>query len=396
MLGLINDCAEQLVIQKFGIDAWHAIKEAAGCPIKDYGFEQHGHYPDSATVDIVVAAAEALSVTVDDVLELFGQFFLEYTIDKGYDNLLRCQGSTLRLWLSNLNAMHDHLQSSLPAGNFPVFWCENCTAEDGAIILHYYSVRGPLLASVVVGITKEVAKTYFEVEIKMDKIATQGEDGSECTTWRISSVDPDKRHKLTQQDPTGTEAIIVKNAMDRRATLRHNNRRSSAGSSTTRSTHTSTFNPEASLASISNGVCPFTGGGMYNSIGSLGPDEEKKQAEVGGHSSSNELVRRKMLQRRASSEQLQRRSSAGGDPSESVNTAPAGCPFSGAANEEGKMSRDSSLGSSRGKSTSPSLSGALGLPSAKVRSVFPYHVVSFYCNLAYFFVTFALLSPCGF
>ena len=375
MLGLINDCAEQLVIQKFGIDSWHAIKEAAGCPIKDYGFEQHGHYPDSATVDIVVAAADALSVTVYDVLELFGQFFLEYTIDKGYDNLLRCQGSTLRLWLSNLNAMHDHLQSSLPAGNFPVFWCENCTTEDGAIILHYYSVRGPLLASVVVGITEEVAKTYFDVEIKMDKIATQGEDGSECTTWRISSVDPDKRHKLTQQDPTGTEATIVKNAMDRRATLRHNNRRSSAGSSTTRSTHTSTFDPEASLVSISNGACPFSESAMHKSMVSLASNEEKKQAEV-GHNSSNELVRRKMLQRRASSEQLQRRSSSGSNVSASVNTAPATCPFSGTVNEEGKISRDSSLGSNRGKSSSSSSSDALGLPSAKVRSVFPYHVVS--------------------
>ena len=378
MLGLINDCAEQLVIQKFGIDAWHAIKEAAGCPIKDYGFEQHGHYPDSATVDIVVAAAEALSVTVDDVLELFGQFFLEYTIDKGYDNLLRCQGSTLRLWLSNLNAMHDHLQSSLPAGNFPVFWCENCTTEDGAIILHYYSVRGALLASVVVGITKEVAKTYFDVEIKMDKIATQGEDGSECTTWRISSVDPDKRHKLTQQDPTGTEATIVKNAMDRRATLKHNNRRSSAGTSCGGS-HTSTFDPEASLASISNGMCPFSGGSM----GSFGADEEKKLGEVSGHNSSSELLQRKMLQRRASSEQLQsRRSSTGGNVSESANTAPAACPFSGAVKEGGKMSRKSSLGGSRGKSTSSS--DSLGMPSAKVRSVFPYHVVSFYFSLACF------------
>lgn len=199
MLGLINDCAEQLVITKFGLDAWHAIKESANCSVKDYGFEQHGHYPDSATVDIVVAAAAALNVTVDDVLELFGQFFLQYTIDKGYDNLLRCQGSTLRLWLSNLNAMHDHLQSSMPTGSFPVFWCENCETNKGSIILHYYSVRGALLGSVVVGITKEVAKTYFDVEVDMVKLATQGEEGSECSTWRISATDPKKKHKLTMK-----------------------------------------------------------------------------------------------------------------------------------------------------------------------------------------------------
>ena len=199
MLGLLNDCAEQLVITKFGLDAWHAIKESANCSVKDYGFEQHGHYPDSATVDIVVAAAAALNVTVDYVLELFGQFFLQYTIDKGYDNLLRCQGSTLRLWLSNLNAMHDHLQSSMPTGSFPVFWCENCETNKGSIILHYYSVRGALLGGVVVGITKEVAKTYFDVEVNMVKLATQGEEGSECSTWRISATDPKKKHKLTMK-----------------------------------------------------------------------------------------------------------------------------------------------------------------------------------------------------
>lgn len=224
MLGLINDCAEQLVITKFGLDAWHAIKASAGCTVKDYGFEQHGAYPDSATVDIVVAAADALSVTVDDVLELFGQFFIEYTISKGYDNLLRCQGSTLRLWLSNLNAMHDHLQSSLPAGNFPVFWCEDCVDVEGSIILHYYSIRGALLGGVVVGIVKEVANVYFDVEVKMDRMAVQDEDGSQCTTWRISAVDPEKSYKLTRQSSNNADKIVIRETMERRSrrkTLEH-------------------------------------------------------------------------------------------------------------------------------------------------------------------------------
>ena len=216
MLGLINDCTEQLVITKFGLDAWHTIKENAKCDVKDYGFISHGHYPDSATVDIVVAAAALLKVGVDDVLELFGHFFLQYTIEKGYDNLLRCQGSNLRLWLSNLNAMHAHLQSAMPAGNFPVFWCENCITHEGTIILHYYSIRGPLLSGVVVGIVKEVAKVYFDVEIDMDKLAVQDENADQqCTTWRISSIDPTMSYKLTTDkgkkakkgEMTGLDAI---------------------------------------------------------------------------------------------------------------------------------------------------------------------------------------------
>ena len=316
MLRLINDCAEQLVITKFGLDAWHAIKQAAGCPVKDYGFEQHGSYPDSATVDIVVAAAEALNVTVDDVLELFGQFFIEFTISKGYDNLLRCQGSTLRLWLSNLNAMHDHLQSSLPGGNFPVFWCENCADHEGSIILHYYSVRGALLGGVVVGIVKEVANVYFDVEVKMDRIAIQGEDGSQCTTWRIEAVDPKKRDKLTAQSGANPEDIIIRETMERRSRRR------------------SFENSEGASLVSSEIRCPFSqshSDGMRRS-----PDSFIFLDNDGSPASSNGDGEKKMMRRRNSLEQLKKH----GD----------------VLSKTGLYEH--------------------GLPSSKVRSVFPYHVVS--------------------
>ena len=188
-----------------------------------------------------------------------------------------------------------------------------------------------------------MAKTYFDIEIRMDKLATQGEDGSECTTWRISSVDPEKRYKLTQQDPTGSENEIVTNAMDRRAALRDKNRMSGSSAG----------------GAPSLGVCPFSG-----SKSSIGSDEEKK-ADGGGHSSSDELIRSKMLQRMASSEKIKRSSSA-----EEEESAPGKCPFSGAAKE-------GPHGTSLDRSGGNKDADALGLPSAKVRAVFPYHVVSF-------------------
>lgn len=340
MLGLINDCAEQLVIQKFGIEAWHEIKSSAGCTVKDYGFEQYGAYPDSATVDIVVAAAEALSVTVDDVLELFGQFFVEYTISKGYDNLLRCQGSTLRLWLSNLNAMHDHLQSSLPAGNFPVFWCENCTDHEGSIILHYYSIRGALLGSVAVGIVKKVANLYFDVEVKMDRIAVQGEDESQCTTWRITAVDPEKKHKLTMQSVADNDAIVIKESLERRAK-----------SISAESDGKSLRNSFTSLSEMQQ--CPFSealsvgDNGMSMRRNSFHADvssssrDERKMMENGPHDDQadlEELRSIKMMRRQASTENLMN------------------LPQNGDSGRRPSMYLH-------------------GLSSSKVRSVFPYHVV---------------------
>lgn len=334
MLGLINDCAEQLVINKFGLDAWHAIKESAGCKVKDYGFEQHGAYPDSSTVDIVVAAADALNVTVDDVLELFGQYFIEYTISKGYDNLLRCQGSTLRLWLSNLNAMHDHLQSSLPAGNFPVFWCENCMDHEGSIILHYYSVRGALLGSVVVGIVKEVAHLYFDVEVRMDRLAVQGEGGNKCTTWRITAVDPEKKHKLTMKSSADADAIIIQETMQRRAQSKSNQ-----GDKSLRS----------SLTSLSDIQCPFSQSYMRGSPDSVNTLESASLSNsfcLSEHKMDNpgvedEYLENKMMRRHASAENLK------------------------------ALAQN---GDSKGLKIGDYVHG---LPSSKVCSVFPYHVVSF-------------------
>ena len=200
MFGWINDCTESLVVTKFGIEKWHEIKKVAKCSIEDDGFIRHEYYTDNSTIELVVAAAQVLGIAVDDVLEAFGQHFMEFTRGNGYDNLLSCQGSTLRLWLSNLNALHDHLQSALPKGFVaPVFWAEDDDQVDheGSILLHYYSERGCLLVPIVVGVVVEVARYHFQLQIIMDRLQMQTIDGAKFTTWRVSTEDPGERWKLT-------------------------------------------------------------------------------------------------------------------------------------------------------------------------------------------------------
>lgn len=180
MFGWINDCTEQLICSKFGVETWHSIKEKAGCTVEDGGFVRHERYGDSSTVELVVAASQVLKLPVDTVLEVFGQYFMEFTRNEGYENLLKCQGGTLRSWLANVNALHDHLEASLPEGFVkPVFWCEDDT--DG-ILLHYFSKRGSLLAPVVKGVVKEVARFHFDVHIIMENLQLQGENEAKYST----------------------------------------------------------------------------------------------------------------------------------------------------------------------------------------------------------------------
>mmetsp|Transcript_19634 Transcript_19634/g.40397 ORF Transcript_19634/g.40397 Transcript_19634/m.40397 type:complete len:468 (-) Transcript_19634:213-1616(-) len=209
MFGWINDCTECLVLTKFGEETWHKIKEKAGCEVDDGGFLRYKYYPDSDTVELVVAAAEVLGIGVDDVLFAFGDYFIVYVQENGYSNVLECLGSNLRDWLSNLNSLHDHLQASYPKGFVaPVFWSEDDEeSEEGAILVHYFSQRGSLLVPLVVGVIKKLARCYFDIEINMEQLQLQDEDEANNTTWRITTVDPEMSHKLRGKKVRKTKKV---------------------------------------------------------------------------------------------------------------------------------------------------------------------------------------------
>lgn len=150
---------------------------------------------------MVVAASEVLNLSVDQVLHAFGDFFVSYVQDNGYSNVLECLGNNLRDWLSNLNALHDHLQASYPRGFIaPVFWSQDDNEHEGALLVQYYSRRGSLLVPLVVGLIKRIAVSYFDVEIDMELLQLQGEtEEAKHTSWRITSKDPSVAYKLSGQ-----------------------------------------------------------------------------------------------------------------------------------------------------------------------------------------------------
>lgn len=199
MYGLVFEKLEAFVLEHHGKDAWHAVKERAGCTLEDGQFLRRLYYPDQQLVSLVVAASELINTPVPEVLEAFGHFWYRQMHDNdGHATLLQANGKTLRTWLSNLNAMHDYIQRSFGMDDFqaPVFWCEDFE-DQGDILLHYYSMRGSLLVPFVEGIIKEIASCQFNVEISMELVAVQGDNRAEFTTWKVAAVDPSQRHKLT-------------------------------------------------------------------------------------------------------------------------------------------------------------------------------------------------------
>lgn len=204
MHGLIFEIFEAWIVDDYGIEAWHDAKKTAGCDMKDNAFVTRELYNFDTLVDLVTAASILLHSPAEKILQDYGTYIVGYLFSKEYGALLRCQGSTLRQWLSHLNAMHDHFQKSFPDGDKfcpPVFWCGDCNLEEGCIMLNYFSHRGTIFVPMVVGIVEEIASYHFKVDIKMDRLALQDEDGSKFTTWRISALDKSQRWKLSPKVP---------------------------------------------------------------------------------------------------------------------------------------------------------------------------------------------------
>ena len=180
MLGWMNDCIEKMVIDKWGLEAWHTVKEEAGCDIKDNGFLKLETYHDESTVVLVEATSELTGLSIPEVYRCMGAFFAHYISGEGYENLLCCQGHTLKEWMAGINAIHGHLQTTFPNKmTIPEFWCEE--NANGTLALFYMSERGSYLAPLAEGLISEVAKLQFDLHIVMTMVSVQGEEGARFT-----------------------------------------------------------------------------------------------------------------------------------------------------------------------------------------------------------------------
>ncbi len=182
MLGWINDCLENLIIAKFGVQTWQAVKDEAGCDVKDNGFLKLENYHDESTVVLIEAVSALTGIAMSEVYRIFGAYFVHYSMNEGFENLLFCQGRTLKEWMSGINAIHGHLQTTFPNKmSMPEFWCEE--NADGTLALFYLSTRGSYLAPFAEGLVLEVAKLHFGLDITLTLVSTQGEEGARFTRY---------------------------------------------------------------------------------------------------------------------------------------------------------------------------------------------------------------------
>ncbi len=157
MYGLVNRGIQDLVIRTFGEDVWNRVKAKAGVDVAE--FESLTTYPDDVTYRLVGALSETVNMSAAALLRAYGKFWILYTAQEGYGDLMNLFGRDLRSCLVNLNTMHSRMGAMMPALKPPRF---NCHLSDaGTIEVEYYSLR-PGLAPMVLGLFEGLAEKFGE------------------------------------------------------------------------------------------------------------------------------------------------------------------------------------------------------------------------------------------
>lgn len=105
--------------------------------------------------------------------------------ESGYAKTLQLLGRSLQDFLTNLDALHDHLSIIYPQMDAPSFRCTS-GAKKSEFLLHYYSDRDSL-EHIVMGIVKSVAREYYHVELEMKVMMKKGEN-SDHTIFSIREM----------------------------------------------------------------------------------------------------------------------------------------------------------------------------------------------------------------
>ncbi len=169
MYGLVNRAIEELVIERAGRPLWEAVKRKADVRLS--GFVSMESYPDSLTYDLVSAASEVLGASPEEILHDFGRHWILFTARSAYGGLFQMAGDSLADFLSNLDAMHSRLATTMPELVPPSF--TTIVESENVYRVRYESTREGL-APMVVGLLSGLGE-LFETPVEVEHVVTRSE-----------------------------------------------------------------------------------------------------------------------------------------------------------------------------------------------------------------------------
>jgi Haem-NO-binding len=179
MYGLVNKAIQDMICQNYGEESWETIKQKAGLEDIDF-FISMDAYSDDITYRLVEAACEVFGMPAEDILKAFGEYWVTYTAEEGYGELLDSAGDSLPQFIDNLDNLHARVGLSFSQLRPPSFDCEH--TSDKSMELHYQSTRKGL-TPMVIGLLHGLGKR-FNTKVNITQTASR-EKGAAYDSFSI-------------------------------------------------------------------------------------------------------------------------------------------------------------------------------------------------------------------
>lgn len=184
MYGLVNRAVEELLRARYGEDTWLRVKQSAGVTAPQ--FVSMEPYPDELTVALVSAASAEVGVPGHELLEALGRYWITYTADQGYGELLQMGGKDVKQFLLNLDALHARVGSRFEALSPPSFRVSDVAGD--RLLLHYHSQRTGL-APLVIGLLHGLGERFSQT-VEVEHRGRRGEQGLEHDVFSLRISPP--------------------------------------------------------------------------------------------------------------------------------------------------------------------------------------------------------------
>ena len=178
MYGMVNRAVRDMVIARFGTEAWTRVHTEAVSPAE---FDKMQSYDDGVTYRLVRASAQVLRLPPETVMRTFGVYWVMETAEKGYGPLLALWGSSFVEFLSNLDALHARVAETFTGLKPPSF--EVVEEGEGMLEVSYRSHR-PGLAPFVAGLIEGVGQR-FDTKVDVLLVRSRALDGGDVDVFRV-------------------------------------------------------------------------------------------------------------------------------------------------------------------------------------------------------------------
>ena len=90
---MINISIREMINESHGIETWQKVKAMTGSEADE--FVSMSTYPDALTYQLVGNASQVLNISVNELLEKIGEYWIIHTANQGYGAILDMAGDNM-------------------------------------------------------------------------------------------------------------------------------------------------------------------------------------------------------------------------------------------------------------------------------------------------------------